>query len=180
MIRLLNGSIGALHLARGGLYQQSAALLRDVMEVTFLLDLFASDANELELWIALTPKKREEHFKPWKVRKKLDDRDGFKERKRDAAYKLLSSYAAHPTPEGFSVISPENMTQLGPFPSALHFKALLEEAAMRVTDAALKCLKHAGEPRSDLTAKKATFLSHVDWLLKRATAGSVPPPTPPP
>jgi hypothetical protein len=180
MIRLMNSAIGSLHLARGGLYQQSVALLRDVMETTFLLDLFASDSAELQRWIEMPAEEREKHFKPWKVRKKLDERDGFQQQKRKAAYRMLSSYGAHPTPEGFSVISPDNMTALGPFPSAPRFKALVEEAALRVTEGALTCLKHAGRARPDLHEKRDVFLPLVQWLMERRSPYSAGGTTPPP
>jgi hypothetical protein len=161
MIRLFNCGVGALHLARGGLYQQSAALLRDVMETAFLLDLFASHPAELGRWRTLPPSDREKQFKQWQVRKTLDERDGFNEKKREAAYKRLSAYGSHPTPEGFAVISPDNVTKLGPFPSQTHFRALLEEAAMRITEGALKASRHASEPRHDLIAKRAALLAHT-------------------
>jgi hypothetical protein len=180
MIRVFNSGAGALHLARGGLYQQSAALLRDVMETTFLLDLFASHPAELTEWRTLSPGEREKRFKPWQVRKKLDERDGFKERKREAAYKRLSAYGAHPTPEGFAIVSPGNVTQLGPFPSQTHFQALLEEAAMRIVEGALKASLHAREPRTDLIARRTSLLAQADWLIKsdqlQAQAQTTPPP----
>ena len=69
-----------------------------------------------------------------KVREKLDSCDGYTERKRQQAYDLLSAYAAHATPEGFVVISPEMMTQVGPFPNEKNLRAALQELARHVAN----------------------------------------------
>jgi hypothetical protein len=83
--------------------------------------------ERIKNWIALSTKERERKFSPYEVRKALDDLDGFKEQKRAKAYKLLSGYAAHVSREGFSVISPDGMAEIGPFPSAPLMQATIEE-----------------------------------------------------
>jgi hypothetical protein len=61
------------------------------------------------------------------VRTALDKRDGWTEKKREKAYKDLCAYAAHVTPEGFIVISPNDMTVIGPHPSPRALKVVIEE-----------------------------------------------------
>ncbi|KAB0264358.1 hypothetical protein [Microvirga brassicacearum] len=126
-VRLLNSASAALKLVRAGYYQPAFTMVRDVMEVEFLIDLFSRDRAQLIQWMTLSPKERENQFKPVEVRKKLDKRDGWTEQKRARAYKMLSNYAAHVTPEGFNVISPDNMTIIGPHPSPKGVKAVLGE-----------------------------------------------------
>ncbi len=117
-IRLFNTSAAATKLARCGYYQPAFTMVRDLMETELLLDLFSRKRVHLTDWRTLPDRERMKRFTPAKVRTILDDLDGFVERKRERAYSILSSYAAHPTPEGWVVISPDNMTQMGPFSDA--------------------------------------------------------------
>src|SRR5207253_837503 len=116
-IRAFNAAAAAMKLGRAGYYQPASAMVRDIVEVQFLVDLFRRDQSRLEAWIKLEPREREKAFRPVKVRELLDDMDGFTKRKRADAYKLLSNYAAHVSPEGFKIIPPGGLTQIGPYPS---------------------------------------------------------------
>jgi hypothetical protein len=98
----------------------------------FLLDLLSHDPAEVTRWRTLPELKRKNAFAPVKVREKLDSRDGYTECQRKKAYDLLSAYTAHATPEGFVVISPQMMTQVGPFPSEKNLQAALQELARHV------------------------------------------------
>ena len=40
---------------------------------------------------------------------------------------MLSPYGSHPTPEGFAIISPAQMTKIGPFPNENALTAVIEE-----------------------------------------------------
>jgi hypothetical protein len=135
-IRCFNSGAASLRLVRCGYWQAAFALTRDLLETFFLLDLLSCDRKEAKRWHSLSEKERRDEFHPAKVRKKLDARDGFTDGKRRKVYDRLSGYAAHPTPEGFSLISPDMMTRVGPFPNEKNLRAALQELAMRLTNAA--------------------------------------------
>jgi hypothetical protein len=135
-IRCFNSGAASLRLIRCGYWQPAFALTRDLLETLFLLDLLSWDRNEAKRWHSVSEKERRDEFHPAKVRKRLDARDGCTEGKRRKAYDRLSGYAAHPTPESFSLISPDMMTQVGPFPNEKILRAALEELVMRLTNAA--------------------------------------------
>jgi hypothetical protein len=126
-VRVFNSGGAALHLARGGFFQPALSMVRDLTEIMFLVDLFRRDRSELRDWVNLDQKKRADRFKMFNVRTRLDALDGATDRKRVEAYKLLSNFAAHVSPEGFSVISPNSQTMIGPFPLASLLKATLQE-----------------------------------------------------
>lgn len=131
-VRCFNSAAAALRLVRCGYWQPAFAVMRDLLETSFLLDLLSRDATEVTRWRTLPEGQRKKAFAPVKVREKLDSRDGCTERKRKDAYDRLSAYAAHATPEGFVVISLEMMTQVGPFPSEKNLRAALQELARHV------------------------------------------------
>ena len=135
-IRCFNSGAASLRLVRCGYWQPAFALMRDLLETLFLVDLLNWDRKEAKRWHSLSEKERREAFHPAKVRDRLDARDGLTERERKKAYDRLSGYAAHPTPQGFSVISPDMMTQVGPFPDRKNLRAALQELVKRLTNAA--------------------------------------------
>jgi hypothetical protein len=126
-VRLLNSGSAAFKLARAGFCHPALTMVRDLMEVEFLIDLFSQDRALLTKWLSLSAKERERQFSPVTVRVVLDERDGWTEKKREKAYKLLCAYAAHVTPEGFVVISPNDLTIIGPHPSPRAVKVVIEE-----------------------------------------------------
>jgi hypothetical protein len=129
VVRCFNSAAASLRLALCGYWQPSFAVMRDLLETYFLLDLFNSNPEKISAWRTLPEKERKSKFGPVHVRLFLDKRDNFKEQKRQKAYELLSKYAAHPTPEGFALISPESMTQVGPFPHETNLHAAFQELA---------------------------------------------------
>jgi hypothetical protein len=138
--RVFNTAGACLKLARAGYFQPAFTMVRDILEVEFLADLFVRDRTHLRRWIAFSPKERRKEFSPVKVRDRLDELDGYKERKRAQAYALLSQHAAHVDPGGFHVISPGNMTQIGPFPSESVLTALFQELAKHLQWACIHLL----------------------------------------
>ncbi|MSP83025.1 MAG: hypothetical protein EXQ94_08850 [Alphaproteobacteria bacterium] len=134
-------------------------MVRDVVETTFYLDLFKREKSEIAKWRSLIPREREKRFTPWKIRRRLDELDGFKEQRRATAYKLLSTYGAHPTPEGFTFISPECVTQVGPFPDTKRLTSGLQELAKHLTYAAVVISGHADNSNSDVVVAKAAFFA---------------------
>jgi hypothetical protein len=130
-IRLFNASASAIKLMFSGYYQTSAATMRDVLETVFLLDYFFSNQKMIGNWRAYDEDDRRRTFAPATIRKALDDRDSFTERKREKAYKLLCNLAAHPSYQGFRMITPipSGDAHCGPFFEMSALKACLEELA---------------------------------------------------
>ena len=161
-IRCFNSSAASLRLLRCGYYQPSFAMVRDLVETTFLLDLFQRDKAALREWRTLPAKERERRFSPFGVRKRLDDMDGYKEAKRAAAYKMLSTYAAHPSPEGFRIISPNNMTQVGPFPDAGLLTAGLQELSKHLAYSAIVIITLVESKDFAVLSVKQTFFDALE------------------
>lgn len=139
-IRCFNSGAAALQLARSGYYNQCVSLVRDIIESTLLLDLFKRDSIAVTEWRTASAAEREKKFGPVKVRlrlEELDRQDGNGPLRRDATYKRFSTYGAHPSPESFILISPNMMTQIGPFPDAARMKAMVEEIVKHLTFAAV-------------------------------------------
>jgi hypothetical protein len=131
--RSFNTAGAAMKLARSGFFQPAFAMVRDVLEIEFLTDLFRRDREHLRRWITLDSKTRKRKFKPIEVRIILDNLDGFKKQRRAQEYELLSNYATHINPDGFQIISPSNQTQIGPLPSRELLTAFLQELAKHLT-----------------------------------------------
>ncbi len=174
-VRCFNSGAASLRLLRGGYYQPSFAMIRDLVETTFLLDLFQRDKATIAEWRTLPAKKREDRFKPFAVRSRLDEMDGYKEARRAAAYKMLSTYAAHPSPEGFQIISPNGMTQVGPFPDAGLLTAGLQELSKHLAYAAIVISGHVeSDDCAVLSVKQAYFDKLERWNAKYLLRATTP------
>lgn len=105
--------------------------------MVYLWGWFDRDPAKIAEWRDSPDKVREDIFKPWKVRKFLDDFDGFKEGKRGAAYKMFCEYAAHATPKGFALMRPigGGQAMMGPFFDIDLMRAVIEEMAQLVAQA---------------------------------------------
>lgn len=161
-VRCFNSCGAALRLLRCGHWQPAIMVTRDLYETQFLLDLLLGDTEKLKAWLTLTARERDQQFKPIKVREALDARDGFKEKKRAIRYKMLSTYGAHATPEGFSIISPNNLTIIGPFPDQKLLQSLLEELAMVIAHAAVTISPIVKPTERDDVERKLAFLKFLE------------------
>lgn len=129
-MRIFNDLASCIKLVLSGYNQSAAMILRDVLETVFLLDRFKGDWPAVAEWRLASPKKQWERFGPAKVRTHLDKRDGFTGKRRDAAYRLLSTLASHPTMEGVVMLRPTGMdAHMGPFVEMPTLEALLAETA---------------------------------------------------
>lgn len=135
--RVFNDLASAYGQLTRGYCQLAAATLRDVMEIVYLWGWFDRDPARITEWRESDDKKRREIFAPVKVRKFLDDLDGFKEGKRGSAYKMFCEFAAHATWQGFALMRPTGGGQvtMGPFFDAPLMKAVLEEMAQLAAQA---------------------------------------------
>jgi hypothetical protein len=166
-VRCFNSCAAALRLIRCGHWQPAIMVTRDLLETQFLLDLLANDTTKPRAWMTLPERERNEQFKAVKVRQALDARDGFIENKRASRYKLLSTYGAHPTPEGTNIISPNRMTQIGPFPDQKLLKSVIEELAMVTAHAAATTAPLVKPTDVEGMTRKFNFLQFIErWCEK--------------
>lgn len=129
-MRTFNAFGAAVKLCLSGYYQNAALILRDMLETTFLVDLFRGDRTLIAQWRLADKTCRLRDFKPVRVRTLLDDRDGFTERRRAAMYDMFSELAGHPTMQSVAMLRPKGMdAQIGPFFDITAFEAVISETA---------------------------------------------------
>jgi hypothetical protein len=135
--RLFNSGASSVKLLLGGYYQSTVMVMRDILETTFLLDYFHSNRDQIAIWRAGDEKKRNREFGAMKIRIALDDRDGFTERKREAAYNLLCQLGTHPTYTGFQMLQAKGSDKVivGPFFEPASLDAVLSELAKTIMQA---------------------------------------------
>jgi hypothetical protein len=130
-IRLFNGAATAVSNMLSGYYQSSVMQQRDLLEVSFLLDYLKSNPKLIAEWKACSETERNKKFSAIDIRKFLDDRDGFTERKRAEHYKLLCSLGAHASYQGFQLLQPipSGDAHCGPFFAETALTATVGELA---------------------------------------------------
>ena len=106
-MRTFNAFGSSLKLALSGYGQNSALIMRLILEIVFLLDLLKGDRSLIERWRCADEKERWDKFRPAQVRTVLDGRSGFKEKKRGHHYTLLSELAGHPTMKSVAMMRPQ-------------------------------------------------------------------------
>ena len=128
-MRTFNAFAASIKLTLSGYRQNSALILRDVLETVFLLDLFAGDPSLIERWRHADKKARMKDFSPVKVREALDDRDGFTSKKRFEIYELFSELAGHPNMKSSWMMRPQKDGDavIGPFMEATSLEAVISE-----------------------------------------------------
>jgi hypothetical protein len=128
-MRTFNAFAASIKLTLSGYHQNSALILRDVMETVFLLDLFAGDPSLIERWRFADKKARMKDFSPLKVRETLDARDGFTSKKRFEMYELFSELAGHPNMKSSWMMRPQKDGDavIGPFMEATSLEAVISE-----------------------------------------------------
>jgi hypothetical protein len=163
-IRLFNASASALKLLLSGYYQTAALQERDPLETTFLLDLFTADQTLIAAWRADSADPR---FRPVCVPKVLDDRDGFMERNREKAYKLLCDLAAAPNEKGFRLLTnkPGGDANCGPFFDEALLTALIEELVKLIVRGAGAFTRFfEGANKTGFSAKLAFLEAQGRWF----------------
>ena len=127
-MRLFNGCAAAFQLIVSGYYQAAAMVMRDLLETGFLLGYFRHDRSKIAEWRNADDATRKKAFAPVKIRIALDEKDGFTEKKRAAAYELLCELASHPTYRGLQMLAPKGQAHhCGPFFDSSALKPLIEE-----------------------------------------------------
>ena len=113
-IRTYNAFAASLKLALSGYSQNSALIMREILETAFLLDLFQSDRAAIERWRC---SKKTEEFRPINIRKALDKRDLDISMSRAEHYEMLSGLAGHPNTGSQILLKPNKDGDIfiGPF-----------------------------------------------------------------
>jgi hypothetical protein len=165
--RMFNDLAAAYGQLTRGYYQIAAMILRDVMEIVFLLGLFIHKPDQIKVWRESDHKTRRDLFSPVKVRDFLNSFPGYSEKRRDAAYRMFCEYAAHATQAGFALMGPSGgKPTIGPFFDSGLLKAILEELAQLAAQAGANA-GHWFDADNDLQAL-ATQLRRIEvsatWL----------------
>lgn len=128
-MRIFNAFGASLKLALSGYIQNSALLMRDVLETVFLLDLFGGDRTKISQWRLADAKTLKKEFSLVAIRQALDDRYGHTSKKRHELYKLFSELAAHPTMKSDWMMRPkkDGDAVIGPFVEKTSQDAVLSE-----------------------------------------------------
>jgi hypothetical protein len=164
-IRLFNAAASVWKLLLSGYHQTSALQQRDLLETIFLLDYFRTEKSLIAEWRNSTDKVRREKFSPAAVRKKLDKRDGFTTGKRDDAYKMFCELAAHPTYQGFHMLTdkPGGDIYTGPFFDSRSLKAGLEELTRNLALAGGVFINLFPQQSSDIQARLSFIEVQGQW-----------------
>lgn len=128
-MRMFNAFGASLKLALSGYSQNSALIMRDILETVFLVNLFGGEPTLIERWRLADKKARMKQFSPVKVREALDARDGFTSLKRAEMYELFSELAGHPTMKSAWMLRPQKDGDavIGPFIEKTTLEAVLSE-----------------------------------------------------
>lgn len=128
-MRTFNAFGASLNLALSGYFQNSALIMRDILETVFLLSYFTSDRAEISRWRLANKTVRKRQFAPVHIRMALDKRDGFTEQKRQKAYEMFCELAAHPSMQSDYMMRPNKNGDavIGPFMEVTGLDAVLSE-----------------------------------------------------
>lgn len=128
-MRTFNAFGASLKLAFSGYFQNSALVMRDILETVFLIDLFQRDKTLISKWRTADKKERIREFRPVRVREKLDTLDGYTSKKRAETYGLFSELAGHPTMRSACMMRPEKEGDavIGPFMEITSLEAVISE-----------------------------------------------------
>lgn len=114
-IRVLNSIGAADELIIQGFFQPAGVMIRDIVECSYLLDLFSRAPEHLPKWVALGQEVGMKEYRPGQVRDLLNTIDGIDRETRHAPYTFYSRHGTHPNSEAVSLIAPEGAVHIGPF-----------------------------------------------------------------
>lgn len=128
-MRMFNALGASVKLALSGYGQNSALIMRDILETVFLVDFFGHDRSAIARWRLADRKGRMKEFSPIRVREALDARDGHTTKKRAQIYEMFSELASHPTMQSAEMMRPTKggNAVIGPFIEATSLDAVLSD-----------------------------------------------------
>jgi len=128
-MRIFNAFGSALKLSLSGYSQNSALIMRDILETVFLINYFSGDRSQIKRWRFADDKVQRNEFSPVKIREALDARDGFTGKKRFEIYKMFSELAGHPNMKSSLMMRPQRGGDvvIGPFLEATTLDATISE-----------------------------------------------------
>lgn len=168
-LRLFNNGATAIKLMLTGYYQRALDIIRDNIELVFLLDFFLTWPEKISIWSNATAKKRKSDFSPVRIREALDARDGFTEKKRQETYSIFSEYATHPSSTGFRLLVPvdTNLHTIGPFFDHNLLDMTINELVRHQCYGAAVFVEHFPITSEEITdGKKGFFMYAKDWRVK--------------
>lgn len=158
-IRMFNDLAAGIRLFMSGYFQIGAMVQRDLLETIFLLDFLQTNLDQISIWRNANEAERFKTFGPAKIRIALDKRDGFTEKKREATYKLFCELAAHPSHNGFRMLSAKNgQICCGPFMEEPTLGALVVEHAKVAIQAAQVFTRFFRANKLPALRQKASFM----------------------
>jgi len=129
-LRTFDASSYCVRSAMSGNYTGCAMYARDILETQFLLSYLLDQPGRPEAWLSMDPKTTPEEYQPVVIRKYLDNRDGFVEKKRMQSYKALSTLGSHPSPGGLELKRDGGKAiHSGPFKQRDTLEQCIQEAA---------------------------------------------------
>jgi hypothetical protein len=129
-IRTFDAITNALRAYMSGNYTGCVMYLRDALETHFLLSYLLEEDGRPEEWLRSDYEAIRKKYAPVEIRKALDERDGFKEKKREKHYKLLSILGAYPSPQAFELKRDGTRSiNVGPFKQKDLVRECIEECA---------------------------------------------------
>lgn len=148
-MRIFSNFGASMRLALHGYHQNAATVMRDVTEITALLELFKYDPDQIRAWRENQSSEKPNYmtYAPASVRKALKRFESL-ERSIDIAdkraarraerYKMFSTYAAHVSLQSDAMMRPrpEMDAVIGPFIERTTLTAVIEEMGL--------CASHAG------------------------------------
>lgn len=159
--RVFNSVCSTIKLGLSGYYQSAFSSFRDVLETGFLLDYFIHFPEKIDHWRKAENKVRKDQYGPGIIRSELDDKDGFKERKRGKIYQKFCEYSAHPSYPGFVLLSKNKQIQIGPFFDETFLQKLIEELFLRTPLVTLYYLLNLKNLPDNLIKTKLEFLKKL-------------------
>jgi len=129
--RLFNSTMNAFRDCLSGYYQNSVADQRDLIEIQFLLDVFRTHPEKIKHWREADDKTLRNDYSSIAIRTLLDNRDGFKDKKRAERYKMFSKYGNHLSYAGFNLLTnDQNQIEIGPFYNEKKLSNLIYELSL--------------------------------------------------
>ena len=170
--RALNTTMVAYRDCLSGYYQNSLSTQRDLIETQFLMDYFRTHPDKIAEWREADYKTRRDKFSPGILRKLLDKRDNFTEKKRDERYKMFCEYASHMTYQGFKLLANEkNLVEVGPFYDEEKLLNALHELALNCGFAVTNlcaCLKAKDTKTAVLALKHIKEMDNLfNWQITK-------------